>query len=228
MDKRCLVVDLDRCSGCQSCIVACKFENNVALGNYWCDVINVDPKGVHPNIEMYWLPIQCQQCENSPCVGACPTGASYRDPDNNVVLIDKEICQGCKECLKVCPYSDDTGLVRPSVRWFNEAENVVEKCTLCNHLTAKSDGVENTKDTVDPDHAVPPCVHNCACKARHYGNLEDPASDASLVLAQAEKEGRSVYAIEAEGVVPATKYILSKEIAAWRGMGEMLVPQAKD
>jgi Fe-S-cluster-containing dehydrogenase component len=225
---RCLVVDLDRCSGCQSCIVACKFENNIGLGNYWCDVINVDPAGEHPNIEMYWLPIQCQQCGNSPCVAACPTGASYRDPDNNVVLINKEECIGCKECIVACPYSNDTGDMRPSVRWFNEAENVTEKCTLCNHLTAASDGVENTKDTTDPAHAVPPCVHNCSCKARYYGDLDDPESGASVALTEAGRAGKSIYAIETPEAVPTTQYILSPEIAAWRGMGEKLVTRAKD
>ena len=87
--KRCLVIDLDRCSGCDSCVVACKFENNVTLGNYWCRVDAIGPTGKHPDIEMYWMPVHCQQCENSPCVSVCPTGASYRDSANNVVLIDK-------------------------------------------------------------------------------------------------------------------------------------------
>jgi len=228
MDRRTLVVDLDRCSGCQSCIVACKFENNVTLGNYWCDVLNVDPVGPHPDIHMYWLPLQCQQCEDSPCVTACTTGAAYRDPDNNVVLINKEECIGCKACLAACPYSDAEGLTRPSVRWFNEAENVVEKCTLCNHLTAKSDGVENTKDTVDPDHAVPPCVHNCACKARYYGNLDDPNSGAAQALAQAEAEGRKVYGLDGMGATPLARYILSEEIDTWRGWGDKIVTKAKD
>lgn len=220
MDKRTLIVDLDRCSGCDSCVVACKFENNIALGNYWSHVAHVQPIGTHPNIDMYWVPLHCQQCENAPCVAVCPTGASYRDQDNNVVLIDKETCIGCKICLAACPYSDNEGAVRPSVRWFNAEENVVEKCTLCNHLTAASDGVENTRDTSDPAHAVPPCVHNCSCKARHYGNLEDPNSQASLVLAQAEKDGRKIHVIEAEGATPAARYILSDDIAVWRGLGD--------
>lgn len=217
--SRCLVIDLDRCSGCQSCIVACKFENNVALGNYWCDVVNVDPVGEHPNIDMYWLPIQCQQCGNSPCVAVCETGASYRDPDNNVVLIDKESCIGCKDCIAACPYSDVEGGMRPSVRWFNEAEGVTEKCTLCNHLTATSDGVENRKDTTDSDHAVPPCVHNCSCRARYFGDLDDPASGASVALAAAEAVGKGVYMIESETASPTTVYFLSAEVAEWRGEG---------
>lgn len=218
MAKRTLVIDLDRCSGCDSCVVACKFENGIGLGNYWNTVEIVGPAGTHPNIEMYWLPMQCQQCENSPCVAACPTGAAYRDPDNNVVLINKETCTGCKSCLPACPWSDPEGNKKPSVRWFNEDAGVMEKCTLCNHLTAKSDGVENPKDTSDPGHAVPPCVHNCSCKARHYGDLEDPNSDASMTIAQAEKDGRKVCQLEFEGVVTTVRYILSENIAAWKGL----------
>jgi Fe-S-cluster-containing dehydrogenase component len=201
-------------------VVACKFENGIGLGNYWNHVKPVNPVGTHPDIDMYWVPLQCQQCENSPCVGVCPTGASYRDPDNNVVLINKEECIGCKTCLPACPYSDSEGAVRPSVRWFNVEENVVEKCTLCNHLTATSDGIENTADTTDATHAVPPCVHNCSCGARSFGDLDDPNSGASQALAQAESEGRKVCTIEAEGVMPAARYILSEGIATWRGLGD--------
>jgi Fe-S-cluster-containing dehydrogenase component len=219
MTKRTLVIDLDRCSGCDSCVVACKFENGIGLGNYFNHVKPINPAGTHPDINMYWLPIQCQQCENSPCVAACPTGASYRDPDNNVVLIDKEVCTGCKSCFSACPYSDPTGSVRPSVRWFNEELGVTEKCTLCNHLTATSDGIENTRDTTDPAHAVPPCVHNCSCGARSFGDLDDPNSGASKVLAAAEAAGRGIHTIEADGVAPAARYILSADIADWRGLG---------
>jgi Fe-S-cluster-containing dehydrogenase component len=201
-------------------VVACKFENDIGLGNYYNHVKPVNPVGTHPDIDMYWLPMQCQQCENSPCVAVCPTGASYRDPDNNVVLIDKETCIGCKTCLPACPWSDAEGAVRPSVRWFNTELNVVEKCTLCNHLTATSDGVENTNDTADPAHAVPPCVHNCSCGARHFGDLDDPASGASVALAAAEKEGRKICTLEGEGAAPVVRYILSESIATWRGLGE--------
>ena len=230
MAKRCLVIDLDRCSGCQSCIVACKFENNIALGNYWCDIINVDPVGTHPDIEMYWMPLQCQQCEDAPCVEVCPTGASYRDPDNNVVLINKEECIGDKACLSACPYTYGQGAMRPSVRWFNEAENVTEKCTLCNHLTANSDGNENRLDSGDPEHAVPPCVHNCSCKARYFGDLDDPASGASKALAAAAAAGQGVFSLH-EGTAPGqttTRYLLSSNIAAWRGWGDRIVTQAFD
>jgi len=206
--KRAHVIDLDRCSGCDSCIVACKFENNVTLGNYWCRVLAIGPTGEYPNIEMYWLPVACQQCEIAPCLDVCPTGASYRDADNNVVLINKEKCIGCQYCLYACPYG---------VRQFNKDLGVMEKCTLCNHLTATSDGNKNVADGFDPAHAVPPCVHNCSTGARYFGDLNDPKSGASLALAQAKKEGRETYTLtDKTGVKPATVYILSSEIATWK------------
>ena len=90
MARRTLVIDLNRCSGCDSCTVACKYENNIKLGSFWNRVMAIGPTGAYPDIEMYWMPMQCQQCESSPCVSVCPTGASYRDP-NNVVMINKEI-----------------------------------------------------------------------------------------------------------------------------------------
>ena len=98
-----IVVDLDRCIGCHGCEIACKNENNIALGEYWNKVVERGPFGEYPDLEMYFLPTMCQQCADAPCVHVCPTGASYRD-GNNVVLIDREKCIGCKYCMMACPY----------------------------------------------------------------------------------------------------------------------------
>ena len=208
MARRTLVIDLNRCSGCDSCTVACKYENNIKLGSFWNRVMAIGPTGEYPDIEMYWMPMQCQQCENAPCVGVCPTGASYRDPNNNVVMINKELCIGCQYCMYACPFG---------VRQFNEGEGVVEKCTLCNHLTAASDGVENLNDSYE-EHAVPPCVHNCCCGARYYGDLDDPNSAASKALAAAGGEGsENVHAIsDPSGAHPTCRYILSPSVAQWK------------
>ena len=224
MSRRCIIVDLDRCTGCHACTVACKFENDLGLGNYRCDVIDV-VSGVHPNVEMYWLPIMCQQCENAPCVDVCPTGASYR-ASNGVVTIDESICIGCKSCLTACPYSDPSGQKRPSVRWLRADTNTVTKCTLCNHYTAKSDGVENEDDTFDENHAVPPCVHNCCNGARFFGDLDDPNSGASIAVAEAKAANRGVYQLEKEGAKPTSLYILS-DTAEWKGVGDNYVLYAK-
>ena len=97
--KNTLVIDLDRCSGCDSCVAACKMENQMNLGVVRNHVSAVGPVGTFPDIEMYWLPMQCQQCENPGCIEVCPTGASYRDEETGIVLVNAEDCIGCESCL---------------------------------------------------------------------------------------------------------------------------------
>ncbi len=190
--RNCLVIDLDRCSGCDTCVVACKHENNVDLGNYWNQVVAVGPSGTFPDIEQYWIPAQCQQCENPQCVHVCPTGASYRDSKTGVVLIDKSKCIGCQYCMMACPYG---------VRTYNETSHVVEKCTLCPQLTANDE--------------LPACVHNCCTGARFYGDIDDPTSDAAKAIAAASAD--SIHHLPDPGdSKPVTVYILSPKVAAWK------------
>ncbi len=193
MPHNAIVVNLNLCTGCMSCEIACKQENGVSLGQYWNKVFRVGPQGTFPDIKQYWLPTMCQQCENAPCVEVCPTGASYRD-ENNVVLINHEVCIGCKYCMMACPYG---------VRSWNTDEKVVEKCTLCPQLTTLG--------------KKPACVHNCASQCRYYGDLDDPDSDASKVLARFNES--DIHVLKDEGNHPSTHYILSEKIGTWE-MGD--------
>lgn len=189
---RTLVINLDRCSGCESCITACKYENGLPLGEYFGRIIPVE-NGQFPHTEQYWLPVQCQQCENPQCVAVCPTGASYRDPDTGVVLVDGGKCIGCKYCIYACPYG---------VRDFSREHGVAEKCTLCSQITA--DGSD-----------VPVCVHNCPCRARFFGDLDDPESDASKELAKYDAD--CIHSLADPGdAKPTCRYILSPANAAWK------------
>lgn len=192
--KNCLVIDLDRCSGCDTCVAACKHENNIDLGVKFNRVVAVGPTGTFPDIEMYWLPMQCQQCANPGCIEVCPTGASYRDEETGVVLINAEDCIGCGSCLTGCPYG---------VRSLNPNTNVVEKCTLCSHKVHDELGWE------------PACVHNCCCGARYFGDLDDPESAASKAVAAAGEENcHKIY--DPGSLEPSTIYILSAKTAAWQ------------
>ena len=139
----------------------------------------------------YALPTMCQQCENAPCVSVCPTGASYRDPETNIVLVDKEKCIGCKYCMMACPYG---------VRSWNAAEKCAEKCTLCGHLTSQD--------------KLPACVKSCAAGARFYGDLDDPSSDVSKELAK-YSEG-DIHTLQDVGNHPATRYIMTSMIGQWQ------------
>ena len=149
-----IITDLNRCVGCLACTVACKAINGVPIGNFWIKTLRIGPhptesgSGHFPDVEMYFLPIQCQHCENPECVHVCPTGASYIREDGTV-QIDKSKCIGCQFCAMACPYG---------VRYLNEEEGVVEKCTLCEQKIAQGE--------------LPQCVSQCAARARFFGDLD--------------------------------------------------------
>ena len=148
-----IATDLNLCVGCLACSVSCKVVNSVPIGNFWNKVLRIgpNPKGdgqQWPNVEMYFLPVQCQHCENPACVAVCPTEASHILEDGTV-QIDKEKCIGCQFCAMACPYG---------VRYLNEEECVVEKCTLCEQKIAQGE--------------LPQCVSQCGGRARYFGDLD--------------------------------------------------------
>ena len=153
MTQYAIVTDLERCVGCMSCVTACKMANNAPIGNYWNKILRIGPNpkyegAVLPDVETYWLPIGCQHCENPACVQVCPTQASHKLPDGTV-QVDKSKCIGCQFCAMACPYG---------VRYLNEEERVVEKCTLCEQRVAQGE--------------LPQCVINCGGHARFFGDVE--------------------------------------------------------
>ena len=154
MTQYAIITDLNRCVGCLACTVACKAVNNVPVGAFWIKTLRVGPNPIEggsgdwPDVEMYFLPIQCQHCADPECVKVCPTGASHKAADGTV-QIDKSKCIGCQFCAMSCPYS---------VRYLNEEEGVVEKCTLCEQKIAQGE--------------LPQCVAQCGSRARFFGDLE--------------------------------------------------------
>ena len=115
-----IITDLNRCTGCLACTVACKAINGVDVGAFWIKTLRIGPNPINegdefPNVEMYFLPVQCQHCSNPECVKVCPTEASHVMSDGTV-QIDKAKCIGCQFCALACPYG---------VRYLNEEERHV-------------------------------------------------------------------------------------------------------
>jgi len=179
-----LVIDLDTCVGCHACATSCKEWNAGGIAGPLTDErpFAKDPQGVWFNrVHSYELeadaatqqpaqtlhfPRSCLHCETPACVTVCPTGASYKRTEDGIVLVDEDKCIGCKLCSWACPYG---------AREYSEVEGVMKKCTLC------VDRIYNDKlDEVDRQ---PACVQACPTKARHFGDLGDPTSKVSLLVA---------------------------------------------
>ena len=154
MTQYAIVTDLNRCVGCLACSAACKLANGVLPGNFWNKTLRIGPNpkeggsGQWPDVEMYFLTLQCQHCKNPECVSVCPTGASQKMEDGTV-QIDKSKCIGCQFCVMACPYG---------VRYLNEEEGVVEKCTMCEQMILEG--------------RLPQCVQSCGARARFFGDLD--------------------------------------------------------
>lgn len=155
-----MLIDLRRCIGCQACSVACKAESDVPMkvARSW---VEYTEKGHYPNVSRTFLPRLCNHCSEPHCVRACPTGATYKRPQDGIVVIDQGICIGCLYCAQACPYS---------VRFLNPVTRFADKCDLCIHRV--SNGV------------VPSCVNTCQGRARIFGDVNDPESEISQALAR--------------------------------------------
>ena len=176
-----LVIDLDTCVGCHACATACKEWNS---GGIMAPLTDEDPYG--PAVDGVWFnrvhsyeagsgkdgrtvhfPRSCLHCAEPACVTVCPTGASYKRAEDGIVLIDEDLCIGCKLCSWACPYG---------AREFDDDVGVMKKCTLC------VDRIYN--ENLEPRDRVPACVSVCPVGARHFGDLGDPSSPVSRLVAE--------------------------------------------
>ncbi|NLC27989.1 MAG: 4Fe-4S dicluster domain-containing protein [Campylobacteraceae bacterium] len=153
-----MVIDLRKCVGCQACTAACKVENSTPKEQYRTSVSEFE-LGNFPNVRKGFVPQLCNHCDEPSCVSVCPTGATFKREDG-IVVIDSEICWGCGYCISACPYDK---------RFFNKETKVADKCTFCAHRVA--------------DGLLPACVDTCIGGARVFGDIKDPKSDISKLLA---------------------------------------------
>lgn len=159
-----LVIDQERCIGCEACTVACTMENHPSAGP-WIKVQTLRaahkdiPTGSFPELIMDFMPHLCMHCREPLCLAACPCGAIVKREDGPVVLVEAD-CTGCQACLVACPY----GAIS-----FSDEKGKAEKCNFCFHRLEQ--GLE------------PFCVICCEGQAMHFGDLADPSSSVSRLCA---------------------------------------------
>ncbi|MBX3597697.1 MAG: 4Fe-4S dicluster domain-containing protein [Rhizobiaceae bacterium] len=195
-----LVIDLDTCVGCQGCVTSCKEWNtggsmapltdlnpyDGGVDGVWFNRVHTYEQTTEMGGRTVHFPRSCLHCEQPACVTVCPTGASYKRTSDGIVLVDEDKCIGCKLCSWACPYG---------AREFDVDVGVMKKCTLC------VDRIYN--ENLDQEDRVPACVAACPTGARHFGDLGDPTSAVSQLVA--EREG--VDLMPELGYRPTNKYL---------------------
>jgi Fe-S-cluster-containing dehydrogenase component len=195
-----LVIDLRRCTGCYSCMVACKAENFTPPGVFFTRVL-VNEIGKYPNARWQFVPVQCNHCENPACVAVCPTGATSQRKDG-VVTIDSKKCIGCRYCIVACPYrvrffvnkrgtyyQTPTPYEAFGFQARDYQKGTVIKCDFCSHRLEQ--GLE------------PACVATCTSRARYFGDLDDPDSEISRLITA----NRAYQLLAEKGTEPSVYYI---------------------
>ncbi len=225
-----MVIDLDRCTGCQACVVACKAENNVPFSTpeqekkrriiSWMSVLTFI-EGSYPTPKERYLPRPCMHCDNPPCVKVCPVGATYKNPEGIVAQVYSR-CIGCRYCTNNCPYTlKYFNYSRPS--WPSEMREylnpdvserpagVVEKCTFCHHRLQKAkDKARAEKRELREGDYVPACVQTCPTQALYFGDLDNPKS----LVGRLAKSSRAFRLLEELGTEPKVYYLTEGE---WHG-----------
>ncbi len=196
MPKWAMVIDLDKCTGCGGCVVACKMENNVPIVDpqeaqsgrvmFWMDMMTTT-EGEFPSTQTKRVPKPCFQCDDPPCTRVCPVGATYRNPDGLVAQIYHR-CIGCRYCMAACPFTakvynwydpkfiDGSEVGNPDVSM--RMVGVVEKCSFCSHRLLKVKETADLEDRAIMDgEYTPACAESCPAEAITFGNIEDRESN---------------------------------------------------
>jgi Fe-S-cluster-containing dehydrogenase component len=173
-----MAVDTRRCVGCTACVLACKAENALPAEGFrsW---IETETRGTYPNLAMEIHSERCEHCTNAPCVANCPTGASHYGK-GGVVLVDRDLCTGCRACVAACPYG---------ARYIHP-DGYADKCTFCAHRTEKG--------------REPACAENCPSKALTFGDVNDPET----AIARLVRERQWKQLKTEEGTKPNLYYLI--------------------
>lgn len=205
-----MVVDLNRCVGCQTCTIACKHSNDTVPGVQWRRVLDIET-GSFPDVERVFMVTGCQHCAEPPCVPVCPTGATQQRADG-LVTMNYDVCIGCAYCAVSCPYQART--IVHDERWYYGVETkqekavahperlgVAQKCTFC---VEKVDEAKERGLTpgVDLD-VTPACSASCIAQAITFGDFNNSNSNVSQLVASNKS-----FQMHAElGTDPQIKYL---------------------
>ncbi len=173
-----MVIDVAKCTGCYACFLACKDENAgeehpgytaapPMTGQHWINLIEVE-RGTFPKVKHNHIPVTCAQCDNPACIDSAENGAVYKREDG-IVIIDPVKAVGQKQIVNSCPYR---------VIFWNEEKQLAQKCDGCAHL-------------LDKGYKEPRCVEMCPTSALLFGDLNDPKSAVSQVVAAQKPYART-------------------------------------
>jgi len=190
MTRWAMVADLRRCVGCQTCTAACRVTNATPPGVQWRRVLDME-FGTYPDVQRVFVPVGCQHCDEPSCLDVCPTLATGKRADG-IVTIDYDLCIGCAYCAVACPYQARYKTSRPTYAYGAPSENeiaghdearmaVATKCTFC--VDRIDAGLARGQTPGVHPEATPACVNACITNALAFGDLDDPASNVSRLLA---------------------------------------------
>lgn len=219
-----MVIDLDKCTACQACVVACKVENNVPISSpkdaaegrvmMWMELLT-EIEGEFPHFEkIRYFPRPCMHCDNPPCTKVCPTKATYKNDEGLVAQIYGQ-CIGCRYCANNCPYTVKSfNWYKPE--WPEEMQHgfnpdvsvrpkgVVEKCTFCHHRLIKAEEAAKAEGrALRAGDYVPACVQTCPSKAMYFGDLDDENS----TVWRLSRDTRAFKLLEDLGTQPKVTYL---------------------
>ena len=223
MAKWGMAIDIDRCDGCNACVVACRTENNVptagpeqAENGRAIEWIRVERhvEGEFPNVRVRFVPVMCVHCDEAPCVKVCPVSATYETPDGLNAQIHPR-CIGTRACGQACPYT---------VRYFNWGEpsweapleqtinpdvavrwkGIMEKCTFCvQRIRRTNDQARDEEREIRDGEVKPACAQACPAQAIVFGDREDPESAVSKL----SESPRAERPLEELGTGPRVVYL---------------------